>query len=110
MVRRSTSQVLLLTSPFPPCAYNSVASFFHTLLSAIADFFRSITLADIVSGAKVLLRAVFVEFPRILWSVAKAVGRGVEMTLIWMFGNVYWAAYWICYALQWLVLYVPKKL
>jgi hypothetical protein len=99
--------------PFPfsiSNAYDSIASFLHTVLSAITDFFRSITLADIINGAKVVLRAVFVQLPQILWSVVKALGRGAEATLIWLFGNLYWIAYWICYALQWVVLYVPKKL
>jgi hypothetical protein len=88
----------------------SIASFIHTLLSAIVDFFRSITLADVLNGLEAVLRAVFVTLPQLLWRGLKAVGRGIERTLAFLFGTLYWVVKWILWAVQWLVLYVPKKL
>jgi hypothetical protein len=88
---------------------SSIASAVHTFVSAIADFFRSITFADIINGINRVLHAIFVEFPQLLWTGMKAVVHGIHVTLDAFFGVIYWIVYYIIYALVYIVTYVPKK-
>lgn len=88
---------------------NSIVSAIHTIFSAIADFFRSITLADIINGINRVLHALFVEFPQLIWSGLKAGVHGIHVTLVGFFGVLYWIVYYIGYALLYIVTYVPKK-
>jgi hypothetical protein len=94
----------------PPFTYSSIVSFLHTLISAIADFFRSITLANIIDGFKTVLRGIFIELPRMLWIGLKALGKGIHATLACFFGALYWCIYYIIYGLGWVCLYVPKRI
>jgi hypothetical protein len=80
------------------------------VVSAIVDFFRSITLVDILNGLKTVLCSIFIKLPQMLWSALKSLGRGIENTLVWMFGTLYWIVKWTLWGLQWVALYVPKKL
>jgi hypothetical protein len=91
-------------------AYNSIVSALHTLISAIADFFRSITLADIINGFNRVLRGIFIELPLLLWNGLQSVGRGIEKTLEFLFGAAYWVGYFIVYVILYLILYVPKRI
>ena len=84
-------------------------SFIHTLISAVLDFFRSITLANIIAGFQNILRGIFVDLPRILWQALLALGRGIHVTLVSFFGGLYWCVYYIIYGLQWVCMYVPKR-
>lgn len=90
--------------------YNSIVSALHTLISAVVDFFRSITLADIINGFTRVLEGTIVDLPRLVWTGLKALGRGIEQTLEWLFGAGYWIVYWIIYALLYIILYVPKRI
>ena len=89
---------------------SSIVSALHTLISAIADFFRSITLADIINGFTRVLRGIFIDFPLLVWDGLKALARGIHYTLEAFFGMVYWIVYYIFYALQFIILYVPKRI
>ena len=73
------------------------------------DFFRSITLADIINGFKKILHGIFIEFPQMLWGGIKALGEGLHTTLVCLFGGLYWCVYYLIYALGWVFLYVPKR-
>lgn len=92
------------------CTYSSILSFLHTLISAIASFFRSITLANIISGFKIILQAIFIDLPKLLWNGLKSLGRGIQTTLVCFFGGIYWCVYYIIYGLGWVCLYVPKRI
>jgi len=104
--RKSPPEVLPLWS----FTHYSIISFAHTVLSAIVNFFRSITLADILNGLKTIFRGIFIDLPQLLWSALKALGRGIEKTLIAFFGYLYWIVYYIIYGLIWVVMFVPKRL
>ena len=88
----------------------SILSFLHTLISAIADFFRSVTIADIVNGFRRILRTIFVQLPIILWNGLEALAHGIHATLVNFFGILYWIVYCILYVLGFLVTYVPAKI
>jgi hypothetical protein len=88
----------------------SVLSFLHTLVSAIIGFFRSITLADVIAGFKMVLRLIFVELPQMLWKGLKALGRGIHATLAGFFGCMYWIVYYIIFALIYVACFVPRRI
>jgi hypothetical protein len=87
----------------------SIVSFLHTLISAIVTFFRSITLQNVIDGLNAIFQAIFIKFPQLLWVGLKALGRGIQVTLVNFFGIIYWIVAFVIEALVWVVLYVPKK-
>jgi len=91
-------------------AVRKVASFLNTILQAIVTFLRNVTLRDIWNGFCDLLRAIFVTFPRTLWSWMQKFGEvsyEIMRALLGWFGELLW---WIAYIVKWLVLYIPSKL
>lgn len=74
------------------------------------DFFRSITIADIIAGLQTIFRVISIDLPRMLWQGLVAVGKGIHITLASLFGGLYWCVYWIAFGIQWVCLYVPKKI
>lgn len=78
-------------------------------MSAIIDFFRSITLADVIAGLKIVLRLIL-ELPLMLWKGLQALGRGIHATLASLFGCLYWAVYYIILGLAYVACYVPKRI
>jgi len=95
--------------PIRNCSNDSIVSFIHTLVSAIVDFFRSITLADIIAGLKTIIRGIM-ELPKLLWRGLKALGRGIHATLVAFFGALYWCIYYIMWGLWWVCTFVPKRI
>jgi hypothetical protein len=91
-------------------AHLSILSFFHTVFSAIADFFRSITLTDILNALEFVLRGIFIRFPHLIWEGIKSLGRGAEYLLLLIFGSLYELVRFIVWCLTWIVLYLPKKI
>ena len=87
-----------------------ILSLLHTVLEAIVTFLRNVTLKDIWNAFCDFLRAIFVSFPKTLWSWIKNFGdasyRFME-TLLGFFGEVLWC---IPASLAYLVFYVPRKL
>ena len=96
----------------PSCSANgcSIASALHTLVSAVIDFFRSITLKDIIDGFNRVIHAIFVEFPQLAWQGLKVLWHGIDVTLEGVFGCLYWVGYCIIWLLMFIVLYVPKRI
>jgi hypothetical protein len=74
------------------------------------DFFRSITIANIIAGLQTILRVIAIDLPRMLWKGLIAIGKGVHVTLVSFFGGLYWCVFWLVYGIQWVCLYVPKKI
>ncbi|OCK84556.1 hypothetical protein K432DRAFT_378487 [Lepidopterella palustris CBS 459.81] len=87
-----------------------ILSFLHTIFSALIDFFRTITLADVWNGFCVILHAIFVDLPVKLghwvWNFGEMSYKVME-TLFGCAGQVLW---WIATGLLWLVVYVPRKI
>ena len=102
--------ILQVIGPILILLISSIVSLGHTLVSAIVDFFRSITLMDIINGIIIVFRHIFIEFPQLLWKGVKALARGIHITLAKFFGVIYWTGYYIMYGLGWIALYVPKRI
>ena len=87
-----------------------ILSLLHTILLAIATFLRNLSLRDIWNGFCDVLRAIFVTFPKTLWSWIQKFGEvsyKVMVALFGWFGELIW---FIAEVLKWLVLYIPSKL
>ena len=87
-----------------------IASFFHTIFTAVATFFAKLTLEDVMNGIRDVLKAMFLEFPAKCWSWVLTFGKvsyDVLEILLGTAGEIIWA---IGRATLWLVLYVPKKI
>jgi hypothetical protein len=87
-----------------------MASFLHTILLAIVTFLRNLTLRDIWNGFCDVLRAIFVTFPKTLWSWIRRFGVAsfeVMRGLFGWFGELLWC---IAVGLISLVFYIPSKL
>ena len=87
-----------------------VASFLHTILQAIITFLRNLTLRDIWNGFCDVLRAIFVTFPKTLWSWIRKFADASFEVMSTLFGWVGELLWWLIFGLQWLVLYIPSKL
>ena len=87
-----------------------LVSLLHTILLAIVTFFRNLTLRDIWNGFCDLLRAIFVTFPKTLWSWIRRFGVAsyeFMKALLGGFGELLW---FIAVVLKDLVIYIPSKL
>ncbi|KAF2815265.1 ankyrin [Mytilinidion resinicola] len=87
-----------------------LASFLHTLLSAVMSFFRNITLKDIWNGFCSFLHATFVELPGKIWGWVLRFGEASYKVMKTIFGVVGEVIWWIITGLGWVVVYVPKKI
>ncbi|KAK7731290.1 hypothetical protein SLS57_001226 [Botryosphaeria dothidea] len=91
-------------------AFLRVVALVHTALSAIVSFFRRITLRDVWNAICGVLRAVFIELPRAIWSAAEAFGGMSYRAMKAMFGFCGQSLWWIGLALLIVVTYVPKQI
>jgi hypothetical protein len=85
-------------------------SLLHTIITAIATFFRDLTLSDVLRGFKTFLHGIFVDFPKKLWEWLCKFGDVSYEVLKALFGNVGWALWWMGRGILELLIYVPKKL
>ncbi|KAI4212259.1 MAG: hypothetical protein LQ351_004972 [Letrouitia transgressa] len=87
-----------------------IASFLHTVFSAMVSFFRSLTLKDIWNAFCDVLHAIFIAVPVQLWSWVQDFGKmsyNVMKALGGSVGEVFW---WIGRILVWIVTYVPEQI
>ncbi|KAH7363791.1 hypothetical protein BKA65DRAFT_366865, partial [Rhexocercosporidium sp. MPI-PUGE-AT-0058] len=87
-----------------------VVSFLSTVVEAVVSFFKSLTLKDIWNGFVEVLRAVFVAFPKLLWSWIESFGDfsyKMLKAIFGLFGEVLWCFGW---SIMWVVTYLPKQL
>ncbi|KAF2474460.1 ankyrin [Lindgomyces ingoldianus] len=85
-------------------------SFIHTLLFAIVNLFRGLTLQDVWNGFMALLRAVFVDGLKKLWKWLCTFGEVTKDILEKMFGCIGFLVWLIIRGLIELIIYVPKKM
>jgi hypothetical protein len=91
-------------------ALSEVLSLLHTIIYSIATFFRDTTLQDIVNGAKNLLRIIFLELPKKVWSWILKLGD-MSYDLLYSTFDVIGSCIWYtCCALLALIIYVPQKI
>ncbi|KAK3372681.1 hypothetical protein B0H63DRAFT_485461 [Podospora didyma] len=82
----------------------------HTALMAVLDFFRSITLKNVLDGFMAVFRAIFVDFPQAIWTGIKGLGKMTATVFLVLFGCTGQIIVWIFQGLWWVVQYVPKQL
>jgi hypothetical protein len=85
-------------------------SLLHTVFEAVITFLRNLTLKDIWDGFCHLLRAIFVNFPKTIWSWILQFGETSLKFMKIVFGTAGEITWWIIVGIGWLILYVPKKL
>ncbi|CAM1505817.1 Fc.00g114540.m01.CDS01 [Cosmosporella sp. VM-42] len=85
-------------------------SFLHTALSAIASFFKGITLKDVLDAFSYVLQGIFLETPKAIWSFIAGFGKlsyKVAKATLGIIGQAVWC---ICVCILSLIIYIPKKL
>jgi len=85
-------------------------SVLHTLVVAVVNFFRQITLKDVWDGFCTLVRAVFVGLPRAIVSGIAALGKTsyeVLKALLGIFGAAIW---WTIWGIWYVIQYVPAQI
>ncbi|KAJ4361100.1 uncharacterized protein N0V89_001669 [Didymosphaeria variabile] len=83
-------------------------AFIHTAITAIAEFFRTITLKDIWYGFVALVRAVFIEGPKKIWKWLCKFGDMMEKVFETLWGCTGQVLWWIIVGLATFVCMVPK--
>ncbi|KAF2271306.1 ankyrin [Westerdykella ornata] len=87
-----------------------LGSFLHTVLSAVASFFRGITLQDIWNGFVDVLEAVFIKLPAKLWDWIATFGKTTYEIIGKLFGCTGKAIWYLLLWIFYLLTYVPLKL
>ncbi|KAF2184641.1 ankyrin [Zopfia rhizophila CBS 207.26] len=90
--------------------FSRLFSFIHTVLSAIASFFRGLTLRDVWNGFCAFVHAIFVDGPKKLWEWICKFGDVTYRIMDTLFGCMGKIMWWLVRGLIELVIYVPKKL
>ena len=87
-----------------------IVSFLHIILEAIITFLRNVTLRDIWNAFCDFLRAVFVTFPKTLWSWMQKFGDASFRIMKVLLGSLGEFLWWIAYLLVEVVVYIPGRL
>lgn len=82
----------------------------HTLVVAVAHWFRTATLQDVVNGFTAFVGAIFVGLPRAVWHGIQRLGDTTLGVLKTLFGCLGTVLYYIGYFLTSVVTYVPRQL
>jgi hypothetical protein len=87
-----------------------ILSFLHTVITAIVDFFRGITLKDVWDGFCNVLHSIFIGLPQAIWSFICKFGTitwDVLEALLGFTGKMLW---YIGYGIVWIVRFVPQRI
>ncbi|KJR88898.1 uncharacterized protein SPSK_07335 [Sporothrix schenckii 1099-18] len=87
-----------------------VLSAIHTAVTAIATFFHTITLADVLRGFQAAGRAVFVGLPMAVWTCVLLLGAYAVRVAHILFGGVAFVVYFIALVLFHIAMFVPRQL
>ncbi|KAL2372704.1 hypothetical protein RJZ57_002830 [Blastomyces gilchristii] len=90
--------------------FQRVASLIHTILSAVASFFRGLTLTDIWNGFCDVLRVIFVSFPLKVYDIMLDFGELTYKAMGALFGFTGKILWHTGFALIYLVTYIPKHI
>ncbi|KIH93141.1 hypothetical protein SPBR_02622 [Sporothrix brasiliensis 5110] len=82
----------------------------HTAVTAIATFFHTITLADVLRGFQAAGRAVFVGLPMAVWTCVLLLGAYAVRAAHVLFGGVAFVIYLIALILVHIAMFVPRQL
>lgn len=98
-------QKLTATGRFLLQLLMDIASFFHTLLTAIITCFKAVTLKDIVHA----LSVVFVSIPRWIWKTIQDVAVAIKNGTIWTLEQMGDLVHCLVRLIWELCLWIPKK-
>lgn len=87
-----------------------VVAVLHTAVMAVVGFFRSITLKDVYDGICHALEAIFILFPKAVWSGIKSFGEFSYKFMKALFGTLGQIAWWLARIVMWLVIFIPSQL
>ncbi|KAG5297770.1 ankyrin repeat domain-containing protein, conidia-enriched transcript [Histoplasma ohiense] len=90
--------------------FQRIASLVHTIITAIASFFRTLTLSDIWNGFCDVLRVVFISFPLKVYDIVLDLGELTYKAMGALFGLTGKVLWYIGFALLFLVTYIPKQI
>ena len=90
--------------------FERLFSLLHTMVTAIATFFRELTLKDAWNGVRALLRVIFVDGPKAVWNWATKFGEITYKIARMLFGFTGEVLWWITRGLVEVIVFVPKKL
>ncbi|KAL1900976.1 hypothetical protein Sste5346_002039 [Sporothrix stenoceras] len=82
----------------------------HTALAAVANWFRTITLADVVRGFEAVASAIFIGLPQAVWKCVLLLGEYSLKSLQVMFGSLASIIYFIGLCLFHIAIFVPRQL
>ncbi|OJD22610.1 hypothetical protein ACJ73_06044 [Blastomyces percursus] len=87
-----------------------IASLIHTIISAVASFFRGLTLMDIWNGFCDVLRVIFVSFPLKVYDIMLDFGELTYKAMGALFGLTGKILWYTGFVLIYLVAYIPKQI
>lgn len=82
----------------------------HTAVAAVASFFRTITLADVLRGFQTVLHSIFVGLPQAVWKSVRLLGDYSIKALQALFGGFAIVFYYLGLALFHVAIFVPRHL
>jgi Ankyrin repeats (3 copies) len=84
-----------------------IASFMHSVVVAFTTFFRNVTLKDLWKGFVSILRTVFIQLPKTVWSSLVSFGAATYKVLKSLFGWVGQCIWYMFRGLGEVVIYLP---
>jgi hypothetical protein len=100
------TRTLTATGKFLLQLLRDIASFFHTLITAIITCFRAVTLKDIAHA----LSIVFVSVPKWIWNTIQDVVIAIKNGTIWTLEQMGDLVYCLVQVIWALVLWIPRKI
>jgi len=85
-------------------------SLISTVIEAVISFFTSLTLRDIWNGICDVLEAIFITIPKLLGSWIKDFAEASYKMMEVLFGSAGEIIWYICWAIGWVILYLPRQL
>ena len=103
---KSAVRMLADTAKFMLQFLKDVASFFHTLITAIITRFKAVTLKDVLHA----LSVVFVSIPKWIWKTTQDTVIAINNGIYWTLKQMGWFVH-ILVSLIWeIILWIPKKI
>ncbi|PGH08902.1 hypothetical protein GX51_00959 [Blastomyces parvus] len=90
--------------------FGRIASLIHTILSAVASFFRGLTLIDIWNGFCDVLRVIFVSFPLKVYDILLEFGELTYKAMGALFGLTGKILWYTGFVLIFVATYIPKQM
>ncbi|TPX10101.1 uncharacterized protein E0L32_001298 [Thyridium curvatum] len=90
--------------------FNRAVSFIHTVVMALINFFKRITLKDVWDGLVIVFKSLFVDVPKAIWTFILKFGRTSLKVLEALFGIIGTIIWYLGYGIFWLVKFIPTRI